>query len=186
MKYILRPALTMLITAVIVIALLSVVHAFTLEPIERQRIAAQERAMQEVLPGATEYLAVDTQFSGNIIGIYRGLAAGQTIGYVIELAAPGYVEDIHIMVGISSANEQVSGMRVLRHRETPGLGSVISRESFYRRFDNIALVPLTVVRGGNAGEHQIDSIASATITTVAVTNAVNEAIQWYLEGGAAR
>jgi len=123
------------------------------------------------------------ELTGNIIGIYKAVDGSQTIGYIVELSTPGYVEDIHIMVGNSSAYEQVSGMRVLRHRETPGLGSIISRESFFRRYDNRALVPLTVLRGA-PGEYEIDTIASATITTVAVTTAVNEAIAWYLDGGA--
>lgn len=184
MRYILRPSLTLLITAVIVIALLSLVHVFTIEPTERQRLLVEQRAMQEVLPGASEYQELDLQLSGNITAIHRAMDGSQTLGYVLQLAVGGYVEDIHVMVGISAVEQKVIGMRILRHRETPGLGSLITRENFFRGFDNRELVPLTVVRGTASADHEIDTIASATITTVAVTSAVNEAIVWFLEGGA--
>jgi electron transport complex protein RnfG len=83
-----------------------------------------------------------------------------------------------MMVGILATEAKISGMRVLRHTETPGLGANAVREDFYRRFENKYLVPLTVVRT-SPGANEIQAITSSTITTRAITNAVNEAIAWY-------
>ncbi|MCL2233439.1 MAG: FMN-binding protein, partial [Treponema sp.] len=104
------------------------------------------------------------------------------LGYVLALSPVGYSGNIDLMVGISARDEKITGVRILRHSETPGLGALAARESFYRRFDNRPLIPLTVVRS-SPGEHEISAITSSTITTRAITNAVNEAINWY---GAAR
>jgi electron transport complex protein RnfG len=74
----------------------------------------------------------------------------------------------------------------MKHTETPGLGSLATQESFYRKFDNRNLVPVKVVRTAGtagAGEDEIVAITSATITTRAITNAVNEAIEWFNGGG---
>ena len=181
MKHILRPSITLLVVAAAITALLSFVNELTAEPIERQRKIVQEKTMGEVFPAADYFIETDAELAGNIIGIFQAISGGQPVGYVIELAAPGYADVIHMMVGVSLSDERLTGMRVLGHRETPGLGSAITNESFYRRFDNRALVPLRVVKGA-PGEHEIDSLASATITTAAVTDAVNEAIEWTLGG----
>jgi len=114
--------------------------------------------------------------------VYEGVGGdGEKAGYVVALSPEGYSGKIDMMVGISSAGETVTGMRVLRHTETPGLGAMAVRESFYGKFDGRSLTPLTVVKSA-PGENEIDAITSATITTRAITGAVNEAITWY--GGA--
>jgi len=182
MKYLIKPSVTLIITAMFVVASVSVVHAFTYEPIQRQQRLVQERTMQQVLPGANNYIPLDIELTGDIIGLYRAELNGEKFGYVVELAMPGYSDDIVMMVGICSVEEKVLGVRILRHLETPGLGALITRESFWRKFDDRPLLPITVVKGG-AVENQIDAISSATISTVAVTRGVNQAIAWYVEGG---
>ena len=182
MGYVVKPSLTLFITAMITIALLSVVHALTLEPIERQKQRTQEAAMREVLPQADTYTEIPAEIFGSITAVYEGVGGdGEKAGYVVALSPEGYSGKIDMMVGISSAGETVTGMRVLRHTETPGLGAMAVRESFYGKFDGRSLTPLTVVKSA-PGENEIDAITSATITTRAITGAVNEAITWY--GGA--
>jgi len=178
MNYIIKPALTLFITAVITIAALSVVYSFTLEPIQRQQRRTQEAAMRAVLPQADGFREAAAERSGSIVAVYEGLRGGDLVGYVVALSPVGYSGPIDLMVGISVPDEKISGMRILRHSETPGLGALATRESFYRRFDNRPLAALTVVRAA-PGEHEIMAITSSTITTRAVTNAVNEAITWY-------
>ena len=178
MNYIVKPAATLFITAVITIAALSVAYNLTLEPIERQARRTQEAAMRAVLPQASDFRELAAEKSGSITAVFEGLSGGELIGYVIELSPTGYGGTITVMVGISAQDEKITGMRVLRHSETPGLGALAAREAFYRRFDNRPLVPLAVVRS-SPGEHEISAITSSTITTKAITNAVNEAIAWF-------
>jgi len=196
MNYIIKPAATLFFTAVIVIAAVSYAYNITLEPIERQARRTRETAMMAVLPQASDFrLKQSREPSGSIVAVYEGFANGSfadgnfadgaLVGFVVELSPVGYGGNIDLMVGISARDEKITGVRILRHNETPGLGALAAREGFYRRFDNKPLVPLTVVRS-SPGEYEIAAITASTITTRAVTNAVNEAIEWYksaLEGG---
>ena len=187
MKYIVKPAATLFITAVITIAMLSAVYTFTLEPIEEQKRKTRETVMNAVLPQASGFALDETrEYAGNIVAIYEGRlpvdGENVLVGYVVQLSPTGYSGNIDLMVGISAAEERITGMRVLRHTETPGLGALAVKEDFYRRYDNRELIPLRVVRS-SPGEHEINAITSATITTRAITDAVNEAIEWYKKGG---
>ena len=178
MNYIIKPAATLFITAVITIAAVSIVYNQTFEPIERQTRRTQEAAMRAVLPQADDFRELAAEASGSIAAVFEGSSGGQLIGYVVALSPVGYSGNIDLMVGISARDEKISGMRILRHSETPGLGALAARESFYRRFDDRPLVPLAVVRT-SPGEHEISAITSSTITTRAITDAVNEAINWF-------
>jgi len=179
MKYIIKPAAVLFLTAVIVMALLGVVHRLTIEPIERQRQRTREAAMKEVLPSTDIFQKIFVETPGSITAVYKGFSGDVLTGIVMELSRRGYSGNIDLMVGISLPDEKISGMRILRHTETPGLGALAVREDFFRRFDNRPLIPLGVTRASPL-EHEIIAITGATITTRAITEAVNEAIEWYL------
>ena len=182
MKHIINPALYLFVVAAIATSVLVVVHAITLEPIENQIRAAQERTMTAVLPEADDFVEIEAELYGSMVAVFEATSAGQKVGYVVSLAPMGFSGAIDMMIGISIANNNISGMRVVRHSETPGLGCPIMRAPFYSRFDDRDLRPLVVVRGGATGD-QIDSLAAATITTDAVVKGFNDAVEWF-RGGA--
>jgi electron transport complex protein RnfG len=187
MKHILKPALALFIITAIATALLGLARDFTLEPIKTQHKKTQEKAMKEVLPSASVFNDISAAqnenifSSGSINRIFEGVANGQTVGYVVELSPVGYSGAINMMVGISNTQNRITGMRVLKHSETPGLGALAVKEKFYSRFNNKKLVTLNVVKIPTGAENEIEAITASTITTRAVTNAVNEAIEWYLK-----
>jgi len=187
MKHIVKPALSLFIVAAIAAVSLGIVYDIMAEPIAENQRRTRERMLGEILTEATDFREVPDippETSDGRIRVERlfeGINDEGMIGYVVEIVTgAGYGGDINLMVGISLAQNRVAGVRILRHSETPGFGAVISRENFFRRFDGIALVPLTVVNRA-AGENEFQAITSSTITTVAVVNAVNEAIEWVLE-----
>jgi electron transport complex protein RnfG len=183
MKHIIKPALALFIITAITTALLGIARDYTLEPIKAQHRKTQEKAMKEVLPSASAFKEIPVQKSGSIDRIYEGTANGQITGYVVELSPVGYSGAINMMVGISETENRIKGMRVLKHSETPGLGALAVKEKFYSRYNNKRLVPLNVVKIPTGAENEIEAITASTITTRAVTNAVNEAIEWYLKEG---
>jgi len=189
MNYIIKPALTLFITATVTVAALSIAYNYTLDPIERQKRKTQETAMRIVLPRASEYREIQTEKTGSIAAVYEGhftheaLYGSDLVGYVVKLTPEGYSGKIDLIVGFSISDELITGMRVLRHTETPGLGALAVKENFYSQFSSLNIVPLSVVRT-SPGENEIQAITSSTITTKAITNAVNEAVNWYLNIGA--
>ena len=181
MKHIIKPAFSLFLIAAITTALLGVVYRTTLEPIEIQHRRTQERLMKDILPQASEFRELEINAGGNINRVFEGLSGGETTAYILELAPGGYAGTITMLVGILKADNNIAGIRVLSHSETPGLGALAVRENFYRRFDGLELVPLRVVKSSpSTGE--IEAITSATVTTKAITDAVNEAIEWYNKG----
>lgn len=184
MKNILIPALALFLTTAISTALLGIARDFTAAPIEMQRKKTQEKAMNEVLPDASAFTEISFSPKDSIKSITRifeGEKDGAVTGYVVELSPSGYGGEINMVVGISKENNLVSGMRILNHSETPGLGALAAEENFYTRFNGKKLSPLTVVKTSPSADNEIEAITASTITSRAVTNAVNEAIEWYTE-----
>jgi electron transport complex protein RnfG len=178
MKHILKPALALFAIAAIATILLGLVRNITLEPIEKQRKKSQENTMKAVLSEADVFKEMPGNYARNIVRVYEGSKGAELIGYVIELSPSGYSGNIDMMVGISKAKNEITGMRVVRHTETPGLGAQAVKENFYKKYDGKKLVLLRVVKS-SPGENDIEAITAATITTRAITSAVNEAIEFY-------
>jgi len=181
--HVIKPAGALFIIAALTTVLLSLAYTLTLEPIEQKTRAMQEKTMKEILTLADDFKEIPAEISGSMVRVFEGTAKGETIGYIIELAPEGYSGAISMMVGVSTeeGEDALAGMRVLKHTETPGLGALAVKESFYKQYDNKRLTPLKVVKFASAHD-EIDSITSSTITTKAITDAVNEAIEWYNGG----
>ena len=103
---------------------------------------------------------------------------------IIEaIAHDGYSGDIKLLIAIK-ADGSISGVRVLAHKETPGLGDYIeiARDAWIKQFDNQSLASKTATQwqvkkdGGT-----FDYMAGATITPRAVVKAVHKALQYYAE-----
>ena len=78
------------------------------------------------------------------------------------------------MTGVD-INGKVTGVNILSHAETAGLGAKAAEDSFRNQF--IGLIEGITVSKGEGGENSIDAITGATITSKAVTQAVNAAIE---------
>ena len=100
-------------------------------------------------------------------------------GYVITTEAKGYGGTIEVMTGIT-ADGSVSGVVLLSQNETPGLGANATKESFTGQYQQA--VPesgFEVIKSGGADDGQIQAMTGATITSQAVTDAVNLAVEKY-------
>ena len=65
---------------------------------------------------------------------------------------------------------------ILSHNETPGLGDYANKEKFKSQFVGKGLENLSVVKNLEDNKH-IQAITGATITSKALTKAINEAIE---------
>lgn len=152
--------------------------------------AAQDdlkQSLGQVLPEgiADNDLLADTlvlpQSAGRTVTVYRGRRAGAFSAAVFEYSARGYAGDIVVLMGVDAAGV-VTGVRVLRHQETPGLGDKIeaAKSDWIRAFDGTSLT-----RPGASGwavkkdGGQFDQFAGATITPRAVVKAVHEGLEFF-------
>jgi len=180
MKHILKPAFALFLIAAITTSLLAYVYSLTAAPRENQIIKAKEKTMKLIFPNAVDFTEIFSEKSGSIDRVLESRDRDNIkLGIIAELSPQGYSGNIYMMVGISKTQNRIEGMRIIKHTETPGLGALAVKEKFYRKYENLMPVPLKVVRGTAAGENEIEAITGATITTRAITNAVNEAVEWY-------
>ena len=113
---------------------------------------------------------------------YRARKNNQNVAVVFTSIAPsGYNGSIHLLVGVNT-DGTLSGVRVVKHRETPGLGDVveISRSNWILDFNDKSLnnpddKGWKVKRDGGV----FDQFTGATITPRAVVNAVHDALLYF-------
>lgn len=155
-----------------------------------QRAAADVLAQQAVLPAAASFVDQGAELAAvqadypNIQAVFQGLdEAGGSVGMVFKVAPKGYGGPITIMVGVNTEGK-ISGIKVLAHTETPGLGANAQKESFTSQYTGkSADTPLSVVKGSAANENEISALTAATISSRAVTNGVNQALQFFTAFG---
>jgi len=120
--------------------------------------------------------------SENASLIYRARKNDDPVAAVMTIIAPdGYTGPIVLLVGVNYAGT-IQGVRVVKHRETPGLGDAIDfeRDDWILSFNNKSLSKpqapgWKVKRDGG----EFDQLTGATITPRAVVKAVHKALQFY-------
>lgn len=163
-------------------ALLGLTYEVTKEPIADAQAVKQENALQKVFTGASfdemnaltnadDYPYIDKAFEASV--------DGSTAGYAFKMITPeGYGGNIEFVVGLSLEGH-VTGIDIIKHAETPGLGAKAAEADFKDQFLNKPTKSLEVVKTGASVETDIEAISAATITSKAVTNAVNQAIDCF-------
>jgi electron transport complex protein RnfG len=116
------------------------------------------------------------------VAVYRARQDGEPVSLVIETIAPdGYSGTIRLLVGIN-IDGTLSGVRVVSHRETPGLGDAIdeTRSDWIHVFDGKSLHnPESAGWAVKKDGGMFDQLTGATITPRAVVKAVHNALLYY-------
>jgi electron transport complex protein RnfG len=177
---------------------LGFVYNITKEPIAHQKELAKQESYQKVFNEAASFEAADyTDADIQALCKEKGItgvtmneimaakdASGKEIGYVFNVtSSEGYGGDIQLAVGIK-ADGTLNGYDTLSISETAGLGMNATTDEFKAQYENIKAEQLEVVKDGtgDASDEKIDAISGATITSRAVTGAVNACLA-YAEGG---
>ena len=156
---------------------LAVTYEVTKPKIDAAMKNEEKEALKLILPEA------DSFNEKNIDGIdyYEALKGKELIGYCVKVVSNGYSGFIRIIVGIN-LNGVITGVEVIEHSETPGLGAKIEEIKpgekspwFLRQFVGKPASEIEVNKN-------IDAITGATVSSKAVTEAVNKAVTEFLKG----
>ena len=164
--YVLRLTVTLLLITGIVAAALAGVNAITKDAIAANQAKKTQDALAVVLPGVQDLQQVAlTGDPGIVSEVYQ---SGES--FAVKVLPAGFDGEITMMVGIQ--NGEVTGISVISHTETPGLGAVAAAknakgEAFRGQFVGQS--------GVLAVGDQIDAMSGATITSTAVVTGVNAA-----------
>lgn len=158
---------------------LGAVYSITAEPIAKANATAKQNAMIEILPKADEFKDHQIELNDKILEVNAGYKDGEIVGYAIKVSPKGYSGAVEIMVGVYT-DGTVGGMKILSHSETPGLGANAPKPKFSGQFVNKSTSEeLAVVKGSASADNQVEAITGATITSRAVVNGVNDAVEFY-------
>lgn len=196
---------TAILAAITIVSgcLLGLVYEITKAPIAQAQENAKQEAYKTVLADAAEFAVDDTFDAAKAADVlleagYSGDdvtevavakdASGSDMGYVITVTShEGYGGDIQISVGIL-ADGTVKGIEMLSISETAGLGMKATEADFKDQFKDKQVEKFSYTKSGEEGDDKIDALSGATITTNAVTNAVDSALVYFQNvlGGSAQ
>ncbi|MFV1922980.1 MAG: electron transport complex subunit RsxG [Methylotenera sp.] len=191
-KHTTKTAATLVAFAFTFTLLMTVVYQVTKDPIAKSeaevrinlfhQVIADDRydndVLKDIIPIAPNDLLGNKQQS--MVHIAR--KDGDPVAFILEaIAHDGYSGDIKLLVAIN-LDGTISGVRVIKHTETPGLGDYIEivKSNWIKLFDGESLSKTSspnwaVKKDGG----QFDYMAGATITPRAVVSAVHKALQFY-------
>ncbi|MGB8516332.1 MAG: electron transport complex subunit RsxG [Gallionella sp.] len=172
--------------------LLAMTYMQTKERIEQSEQQEKLKLIQQLVPtnsfdnnivADALHLAPDALLGTTMSSTaYRARLQNQPVSVVLEAIAPdGYSGRISLIIAIKN-DGTLGGVRVVEHKETPGLGDYIdiAKSAWISGFDGKSLVPQhdadwQVKKDGG----QFDFMAGATITPRAVVKATHHALQYF-------
>lgn len=173
-------SVVLLVISLVVALLLAFTNSVTKEKIAENTRIEQDTAKKEVMKEADEF--IDLNYSkGNVKAVYQAKSGDTMCGWCVSVTPNGYGGEIDLMVGISP-DFKVTGIKAVSNSETAGLGAKCTEESFSGQFAEKA-TPLTVIKNGEPSNNEIVAITGATITSQAVADGVNAAVDAIKEIG---
>jgi electron transport complex protein RnfG len=172
------PAIVLFSICLVSTFLLALTNKVTSPQIQKLNAQSEEENRKLVLSQAESFSDKKTvSFNGEEYEYYEGIDDnGKCIGYVFTTTEKGYGGDIRVMAGVKT-DGTVDSVRILELNETAGLGMNAQDESFLSQFKG--LVGGITVSKDKPGGNSIDALTGATITSRAVTAAVNDALELY-------
>ncbi|MDO8988349.1 MAG: electron transport complex subunit RsxG [Sideroxyarcus sp.] len=190
----LQTAANLVFFAVLATAILSTTFFMTRDAIVKSEEAVKLKLIMQIVPStlfdndiiqdklsipASELLGTDDETIA-----YRARLKGEPTAVVLESVAPdGYSGRISLVLAVR-ANGELAGVRVVAHKETPGLGDYIelTKSTWITVFDGKSRAAYKdadwkVKKDGGQFEH----MAGATITPRAIVKAVNKALIYFEE-----
>lgn len=149
------PIIVLVLICVIMSGLLALTNSATAPIIAEAERKANEEARLEVLPGADSFEKVEAE--GLPDAVKEVYQAANGAGYTFSLTTQGYggKNTLKMAVGIGM-DGKITGVKVLSHKETAGLGSKITAdENFYGQFPGLDA----------AGAAAADTISGATFSS---------------------
>ena len=185
-KFILKVAGTLTVISLVVAAMLGLVNSITADKIAEIDAENTRISMSAVAPEGSEFgdkmeltetaVAAAAAQGGKLMEMYPVTNGGAEAGYVLKISASGSQGSIVMMVGVD-ANKAVTGISVVSHAETSGIGTKVvgndlnaAGEPVLDQFIGLSGAGSLVV-GSN-----ITPITGATVSTKGITTGANAAL----------
>jgi electron transport complex protein RnfG len=189
---IIKTGLTLAVIAAICTALVALTFQATRERIAANEKALLEQSLQPALAGTFYDSGVSESrlvlpsphgLPGNEPAVvYRVFAEGEPVAALFAVTArDGFSGPIRILVGID-VDGTVTGVRILRHRETPGLGDKIesARSDWVFQFDGRSMGnPVATGWAIEVDGGKFDQLTGASVTPRAIIKAIRDTLNYF-------
>ena len=191
-KKIVKEAMILTAFTLVLGLILGVVNEITKGPIAKVNYEAEQESYRNVFKDADSFeeykdfdakkaediIAKSDYANDEILSVNTALdKSGEVLGYVISVTShEGSQSDITLSVGIRN-DGTLNGYSITSISETPGLGMLVQEKAFYSQFEN---------KSESSADNEIEAVTGATISSRAVTNAVNASLVYFqtvLQGG---
>lgn len=177
-KNLVYPTLVLFAICFVSSLLLALTNQASAPVIAQRRIENENKSRREVFEKADHFSDQKSIRDGETeYKYYEALSQqNQLLGYVFLTAGKGYGGEVSVMSGIELEGK-VSGLKLLQLNETAGLGMRADSPEFLNQYRGQDAEHGIQLVKGPASEHQIQALTGATITSRAVTSAVQKALE---------
>ncbi|MHA7881359.1 MAG: electron transport complex subunit RsxG [Saccharospirillum sp.] len=192
-----RAAIGLGLFAILTAGIIAATQTLTADRIDQNVRAFEARLLYSLVPEASiDNVLVDSAQSTDVAELvatdllnldapglwYQGQRAGEVVAVILPVTAPdGYTEAIRAIMAVD-ADGTILGVRVISHRETPGLGDQIelAKSDWILSFDGLSLAstPEEAWRVRSDGG-QFDAMTGATITSRTLVRSVHRGLQFF-------
>lgn len=185
MREIIKMIVVLTVIATVMGATLSLVESVTRKPIEYSKLKFVKGPA--VLSVLTNYdndpildykkdVTLEEKGEGKITkSLFPAKKNGKSFAVAFEVTGEGYHGPLGIMIGIDLKTGHLTGMRVITHSETPGLGARAVEPGFYKQFSTLGIKDVAL--SGKGGK--INAISGATMTSNGVIDAVRKGLELF-------
>ncbi len=159
--------------------ILGIVNHFSAPRIQAVQEHEAFVSRQAIFPEADDFRPIDKASldpalasADELLDVYEALQDQKPIGIVVQAAYRGYAGAVPAMVGVNRAGD-VQGIIVLDNKETPGLGTKVSDDSFLDQFIGASADHSFAVKQAGPDEQLIAAVTGATFSSKAITLDVN-------------
>jgi len=161
----------LMVIIAVVVAMLAFANGLTKDAIAANEKKTSDEARFALFSEADSFDAISAELSEDdkkyITEIYEAKKDGSTVGYCISVYANGFGGKVSMIVGVST-DGLVSGVKVVDHSETAGVGErIISNGQILNQFVNVSSNSLS----------SVSTISGASITSKAVIEGVTRALK---------
>lgn len=184
MKNALRLVIPVLVTCVVAAAGLAVTYKVTEPKIAEQDRLAEERSLQAVHADATFTCLESSRIQDDIdaaadpvdvLDTFHATIDGEHAGWAVKVSSRGYGGPMVVVIGLDTSGS-VTGVTILSHNETPGLGTKVITDAWF-----LEQFPTLEAGFTDADVRDLDAISGTTKSSNGVRNAVAGAGRVYAE-----
>lgn len=165
-----KPIVVLVLICIVITGALAATNNVTAPIITAATEKAEREARAELLPEAEDFEEITGIEVENVSAVY---GSTNDVGVIITSSAKGYGGDVVVMTAFNP-DGTIKQIKVTEQEETKGIGSkVVDTPSYWENYQGLDASDALVLN------EDVDAVTSATISSTALINAVNSAIEAY-------